>query len=108
MYDGIESCVFKYTSTHIYCESERKYLSVTYVSSIVYSYNCLCCLIWVTVYNGYFYVGSTLPTPKQIARVCVCGGFLKFIAVIYTCHLPYKIPLTIWSYYVNFRLNLFY
>lgn len=37
MYDGMEYCVCKYTSTHMYCESERKYLSVMYVSSIVYS-----------------------------------------------------------------------
>lgn len=107
-YDGIEYCL--YTSTHMYCEGEK--IPVSYVSSIVHSNNRVCSLIWVTVCNGYFYIVCWFYTPnpqaKANSRGCVCGGFLKFIADIYTCHLPYKIPLIIWSYYVNFRLNIFY
>lgn len=79
MYDGKTYCVCKHTSTNMYCESERKYLSAVYVSSIVHSSNHVCCLIWVTGYNGYFYVGSTPPTPKQVAGCVHVGVFLSLL-----------------------------
>lgn len=93
MYDGIESCVFKYTSTHTYCESKRKYLSVVYASSMVYSYNPVCCLTWVTVYNVYFYIGSAPPTPKQIAGGVYVRAFLSllWLYIRATCHIKFHL-----------------
>lgn len=45
IHDGIECSVCKFLPTHIYCESERKYMSVVCVLGVVHS---------VTVYAGLF------------------------------------------------------